>query len=751
MNFNNMLKILISTFYVSAALFVEVYGADDSKGDFSESCKGKEAEKGNSRDSAKLDSLKTYYELRGRQIERCVHDKTFSKGEKVRWVQDLALLWGSKKIITKADFDKHFISCQEYLWKYDRRYIQAETTHQNISHVGAMLKILNGYYYGRKESDELWNGITPGRTNFLVPFINFVVKYDQEEPRFVEGGYLQCGDGRAVTFVSGGGKYTNKEALEASFNFILKKPQEPNILIISGNDITSQQNILWDGFSKDHTEYFLVAYTSSHHEIILNPLKKLREKSNSHKACLKCIILDVHSWMDICNGCYPYFFYQWDAVINALDLHNEIKGIGFTLSKKNNIKVIIRMSSEAKPKDCYYGREQDNLSDSNAGGGINIFSNGFDAKVVSSQQCIVATRRDMKEKHFRDELIKEFWQKHLEACLYKPYKFWLEHPKIFSNMLMLSQHNSIQDMLMLLATLHPQEHAFPLASAQALINGGTPALVNFSFQKLESISMSLQRIIIDPPPQKESVLLNFLEYPQQKYAKIFYVNLCLALLKKNITEKSETKTLIDIFIKILKYGLTKEIGASEYIMENLMLLEKHLPPKKNTYDMPQNAIERYENVAREKLDQLIEFYNDNLKKELGCDYWDSNHSIKLSNKDINIFFNRHQLPQTWNTIDELFKINELFKRAKINKDQELLQKCVQSGHSAAQYMLAMELAFEDQKKSIDLIHRSAAQGYPKALYELGMAYSSKSDSFKLEPNIQISTLLIEEAKKLGYQ
>ena len=468
-------------------------------------------------------NIKAYYELRGKQVERCINDSTFSRGGKIRWVNNLNLLWCSKTI---SNYGPLVDAEQE--WRRDKsRDIPGTAIHEKLTHIGSSLKVLNGYYGDKGNNDPL-DGITPDSTNFLVPYISFVVKEDNGVPNFQPGGYFCRSDkDTAVVFVSGGGKYTDKSALEAGFNMVIRNvDEEPSISILSGDDIerslleeglrkayldpgsfvfseahknvfynefvkkllemynalsgkldlrniqlnigsiywiartlssinnnktfleTETQNYIsilnncnlpynylevfiadlkdsqkspnimhalalgicdiygkikslnyeqinqirgfviathylenpnpskviendhidalkklppysfkgisiqdhyknlikpgWDNWARDHTEYFLVSYVKAYSDIILNLLKEIKIRSNTKKIALKSIILDVHSWLDICGKCQPQFFSQWETLIHSLC--GEIENLGFTLPK-DKPKVLIRMSS----------------------------------------------------------------------------------------------------------------------------------------------------------------------------------------------------------------------------------------------------------------------------------------------------------------------------------------------------------------------------------------------------------------------
>ena len=206
-----------------------------------------------------------------------------------------------------------------------------------------------------------------------------------------------------------------------------------------------------------------------------------------------------------------------------------------------------------------------------AGGGVNILSKGFDAKAIASIKFILATRRNSAEKNYRDKLIEEVWEKHLETCLYQPYEFWSANPIVFSNIIKLSKIRAMgQDMLVLLAQRHPPEKAFALAAAKGMID----SYRGCQLHRLEATRNLLKPIL--EAPQSFFDTVNFLDFLKsttnmqsyakripsytQDYAHVFYGYSCAKLLERKINGISDIR-MSNLLRDFLNYGLINPIQS----------------------------------------------------------------------------------------------------------------------------------------------------------------------------------------------
>jgi TPR repeat protein len=137
--------------------------------------------------------------------------------------------------------------------------------------------------------------------------------------------------------------------------------------------------------------------------------------------------------------------------------------------------------------------------------------------------------------------------------------------------------------------------------------------------------------------------------------------------------------------------------------------------------------------------KMFSFGNEKLEA-LFRNYSDQSKCFVLNNQEIEIaeyYFNRRLECCQEKDLDRINKLT-------------LLESFANIGHPVAQYKLAMRVGMSDITKSKDLMFRSAAQGYPRALYELCVAYRSIPELYDIEPNTEISEMLCQKASDLGH-
>ncbi len=170
--------------------------------------------------------LKEYFENQGRQKYQLTDPRFLMKEGGMRWVEDMAHLdvsYGSKRHALGEAIPIPFILNHSPSLAFDE--------------LGIALKIMNGYQNGYDENN---GNLTPDKTNFLIPYVSFLVQWNPgEKPVFIPGGYLSFHKKKeaAAVFVSGKGEKLDKFA--SFYNAVLRKKEGPAIELIAGEEIKS--------------------------------------------------------------------------------------------------------------------------------------------------------------------------------------------------------------------------------------------------------------------------------------------------------------------------------------------------------------------------------------------------------------------------------------------------------------------------------------------------------------------------------
>jgi hypothetical protein len=128
--------------------------------------------------------------------------------------------------------------------------------YNNLSQLGLVLKILNGYV---NNFDEKEGTFTPEKTNIYVPHISFVIQWnDNSIPEIISGGMLKTDSGAHIVFMSGNGMTDTQKKIEEFYNLVYKDARESSVTLYSGDNIADAYipYALYNGIVNDKWEVF---------------------------------------------------------------------------------------------------------------------------------------------------------------------------------------------------------------------------------------------------------------------------------------------------------------------------------------------------------------------------------------------------------------------------------------------------------------------------------------------------------------
>jgi len=330
-------------------------------------------------------------------------------------------------------------------------------------------------------------------------------------------------------------------------------------------------NKLIGSYSNDHSERFLMAGLSLNPKAVRDLLERRvnekRLKIQDIDPRLKAIIIDSHSWLDVCSSCQSFLFQNsvWKEFLE--DFQQSLPEIGF---KKNDKKIrsLFRVFSEE-----IYENNPESLEE--AGGGPDIFKRGFDLKVLSEKSIILASRKPRKEVLQRDLIIEHIWQKTIQACIEKPIHFWMEQLDPWKWLAEVSmKRDSARNGLELMSRLYPENKAIKLWLSHIYKSKGKEEYIEKAISFLESIasqefSMQEREMLKLAGAYNDYKRRYFLYNSPQEYAKVYLGYYYLMLADRLVSE--------NIFDQPLKYLSN---WANECLLEKLDSQEEEDPQKK---------------------------------------------------------------------------------------------------------------------------------------------------------------------------
>ncbi len=321
-----------------------------------------------------FNNLKKYKRSQDDQIKKLTVESLYVKGDdsaRVRWVNDLDIYYGSKKPNKVVEVPATIHEKLNFVGNHLKACYQVSDTHPNAS-----------------------------KRNILLPFVNFVVKRDNDPREFLEGGYLRFEEnGNALAFISGPQAYSTETMYHqyaATYNLIaeeLSLTGLPTIKMIAGN---TAANLVHKNFNqindqctqrgkeiayKFHTEEWFHEVLGAHPQLAVEPLERLLSPGDKVYA----IIFDMYSLWDVCSHCQQKFKKELFQRKTISKIQNLLDGLDLNYPR-NGLKVIFRVSSE---RDYFSHITNDQLED--AGGGYDE-EEGFDIKTVDTAQVSLCTR-----------------------------------------------------------------------------------------------------------------------------------------------------------------------------------------------------------------------------------------------------------------------------------------------------------------------------------------------------------------------
>ncbi|MBM3468459.1 MAG: hypothetical protein FJX71_03400 [Alphaproteobacteria bacterium] len=239
------------------------------------------------------------------------------------------------------------------------------------------------------------------KRNILIPHVSFVVNRDNGrtiQRLFIRGDYLNFDEERhsdcAMAFISGGDSmpwmaFKPYNAYRKTYNSDPEREYDlPFVRVFSGREVEKLLDKKLPSAEQQNPECLYHTEEMFYEMLLANPGAVVTQAEKVLKAGDEVvhIVFDFYSWWDVCRPCQMRFRTEYFNGIVHQKLEQKFDETGFSFSKDAGILPIFRVSS-------YRQHHPDSLRDMNTAGSANAGRCGFEAKVLSQAQVVLATRQ----------------------------------------------------------------------------------------------------------------------------------------------------------------------------------------------------------------------------------------------------------------------------------------------------------------------------------------------------------------------